>query len=94
MTFAVPTHIKQAFSEFHEKWELGERQSIEDKAVTKLFEFYAQEGQLEEEFFQLEEWHLLLNGRFTGELEILWISYINLTCVHHMKLIKARLLGF
>ena len=94
MTFAVPARIKEAFSAFHEKWKLGERHSIEDRAITKLLEFYAQEGQLEDEFFRLKEWHSLLNGRFTGELEKLWISYISLTAMHRMKLTKARLLGF
>ena len=94
MTFTVPAHIKEAFSAFYAKWELGERHSIEDKAIAKLLEFYGQEGQLEDEFFRLKEWHSLINGRYTGELEMLWINYIKHTAVYRMKLMKARLLGF
>ena len=91
MTFAVPARIKEAFSAFHEKWELSERHSIEDRAITKLLEFYGQEEQLEDEFFRLKEWHSLLNGRYTGELKKLWDNYIEHTAMHRMKLMKGRL---
>ena len=88
---AVPARIKEAFSAFHEKWELSERHSIEDRAITKLLEFYGQEEQLEDEFFRLKEWHSLLNGRYTGELKKLWDNYIEHTAMHRMKLMKGRL---